>query len=258
MRLRFLAAAVAAVALAGGALAAGAAKAPAGKVPAYVAAAVADASRPKEDTERDAARKPAEMLVFAGVKPGQRVVDLMAGGGYFTRLFADVVGPKGRVYSFTPAEFRKFAKTPLPASGRAPDAARPNVIFMSSPINGFYVPEQVDLVWTSQNYHDMHDEFMGPADIAKVNKAVFNALKPGGTFIVLDHAAADGSGLRDTNTMHRIDPAAVKAEVTAAGFVFEGESTVLRNPADAHDKPVFDASIRGHTDQFIYKFRKPK
>lgn len=240
------------------ALSGAAAMAKAPKTPAYIAAAVADTTRPKEDVARDAARKPAEMLVFAGVKPGQRVVDLMAGGGYFTRLFADAVGPKGRVYAYTPSEFRKFSKAAFPPSGRPADAAHPNTIFWMQPINSFSVPEPVDLVWTSQNYHDMHDDFMGPADIARVNKAVFDALKPGGVFIVLDHAAADGSGLRDTNTLHRIDPAVVKAEVTAAGFVYEGESTVLRNPQDPRDKLVFDPSIQGHTDQFIYKFRKPR
>jgi len=253
MRRRIVLGLIGAVALSGAAVAARS-----DRVPKYIADAVGDTSRPKEDTDRDASRKPADMLVFAGVKPGQRVVDLMAGTGYFTRLFADAVGPRGRVYAYTPEEFRKFSKTPFPPSGRAADAAHPNVIFMMQPINGFYSPEPVDIVWTSQNYHDMHDDFMGPADIAKVNKAVFNALKPGGVYIVLDHAAADGSGLRDTNTLHRIDPAAVKSEVTAAGFVFEAESSVLRNPADPRDKLVFDPSIRGHTDQFIYRFRKPK
>jgi predicted methyltransferase len=90
------------------------------------------------------------------------------------------------------------------------------------------------------------------------NRAVFKALKPGGTFLVVDHVAEAGSGMRDTDTLHRIDPAIVKQQVVAAGFVFEGESNVLRNPADDHKKVVFDKAIRGRTDQFIYKFRKPQ
>ena len=115
----------------------------------------------------------------------------------------------------------------------------------------------MDLVFTSQNYHDYPDAFMGKVDPAVLNREVYAALKPGGLYVIIDHVAAAGSGLRDTDTLHRIDPAAVKAEVAAAGFVFDGESQVLRNPADSHELKVFDKSIRGHTDQFIYRFRKP-
>jgi predicted methyltransferase len=140
----------------------------------------------------------------------------------------------------------------------AADPAYANVTVLVEPINAVSAPTPVDLVWTAQNYHDLHDPFMGPADLAKVNAAVLAALKPGGIFLVVDHAAANGSGLRDTDTLHRIDPASVKAEVTAAGFAFDGESDVLRNSADDHSLKVFDAAIRGHTDQFIFKFRKPK
>ncbi|HEX7758880.1 MAG TPA: methyltransferase [Caulobacteraceae bacterium] len=225
--------------------------------PAYVTAAVANTARPKADTDRDAARKPADMLVFAGIKPGQTVVDLMPGGGYFSKLFSGAVGPTGKVYAFQPAEFAKFAKGPVPASGTVPDAAWPNVTFLTAPINDFSAPTTADVVWTAQNYHDMHDSFMGPADLAKVNAAVFKALKPGGYYVILDHAAAAGSGLAATDTLHRIDPASVKAEVTAAGFKFVGESKVLVNPADDHTLKVFDPAMRGHTDQFIYKFQKP-
>jgi predicted methyltransferase len=107
------------------------------------------------------------------------------------------------------------------------------------------------------NYHDMHDSFFGPADLSKVNKAIFDALKPGGIYFVMDHAAASGSGLRDTETLHRIDPAVVKKEVTAAGFVLEAESDALRNPADNHTAKVFDPAIRGKTDKFLFRFRKP-
>ncbi len=227
-------------------------------VPAAITAAVADKTRPDTDTKRDADRKPAEVLAFIGVKPGDKVADVIPGGGYFTRLFSDVVGPKGAVYAFTPAEFAKFSKTPLPASGAHPDAARPNITFLTSPMNDFSAPEKLDLVWTSQNYHDLHDSFAAPSDLAVVNKQVFAALKPGGVYVVLDHSAVAGSGLSATDTLHRIDAATVRKEVEAAGFKFDGESKVLANPADPRTASVFDASIKGKTDQFIYKFRKPK
>jgi predicted methyltransferase len=224
------------------------------EAPANVAAAVADPTRPAADTARDADRKPAEMLTFAEIKPGEKVVDLIPGRGYFTRLFSAAVGPTGTVYQFEPAE---FAKTSPPANGSQPDPARPNVTYLIGPVNAFATPQPVDLVWTSQNYHDLHDSFAKPADLALVNAAIFQALKPGGLYIVLDHAALPGSGLSVTETLHRIDPAAVRAEVEAAGFQFVGESDVLANPNDPHTAKVFDPSIRGHTDQFVFKFRKP-
>ena len=226
--------------------------------PPNLGAAVSDAARPQTDKDRDPERKPLEVMEFIRIKTGQTVVDLMPGGGYFTRLFSVAVGPMGKVYAFLPSEMAKFSKTPVPASGSSPDPAHPNVTLLVAPIAQFAMPEPVDVIWTSQNYHDLHDPFMGPADITQFNKAVFNALKPGGEFVVLDHAAPDGSGLAATNTTHRIDAAVVKKEVTAAGFIYEGESKVLRNPADPRTALVFDKSIRGHTDQFIYKFRKPK
>ena len=227
------------------------------QTPANVAAAVADTARPATDTVHDVDRKPAEMLAFAGLKPGDKVVDLIPGGGYFTRLFSTAVGPTGVVYAFLPAEFAGFHKGALPANGAHSDPIRPNIIFLTAPVNGLTIPEPVDVVWTSQNYHDLHDSFAKPADLAQVNKAIFAALKPGGHYIVLDHAALPGSGLSATETLHRIDPAAVRAEVEAAGFVFESESNVLRNPADPHTAKVFDPTIRGKTDQFLFKFRKP-
>jgi predicted methyltransferase len=242
-------------------LALGAEGAPA--IPAYITAAVADTARPQADTERDAERKPADMLAFAGVKPGAKVVDLLPGGGYFTRLFSAAVGPQGKVYALAPAR-------PETAPADAPDraaavkaiAADPhygNVTVISQPAKQllqFSLPEPVDVVWTSQNYHDLHN--IPDTNVLDFDKVVFQALKPGGVYIVLDHAAEAGSGFRDTSTLHRIDEAAVKKEVEAAGFKFEGASTVLRNKDDPHTAKVFDSSIRGHTDQFILKFRKPK
>ena len=220
--------------------------------------AVADKSRPEADTKRDAERKPADMLAFAGVKPGYKVVDLVPGGAqYFTKLFSDVVGPKGAVYAYLPSEFAKFAKTALPANGAHPDPARPNIVFLTGPANDFKVPEPVDIVWTAQNYHDFKYDFAAPADTAKINKAVFAALKPGGVYVILDHVGTPNNWEPSTK-LHRIDPEVVKKEVEAAGFVFDGETDVLKNPADPHDKNVFDPSIRGHTDQFVYRFKKPK
>ena len=224
-------------------------------------AAVADKGRPEADSKRDADRKPAEMLEFAGVKPGQTVVDLIPGGGYFTRIFSKAVGPKGTVYAVSnpPRPPQDPAKPPPPPAqdAIAADPNYANVKSIHTPlINGIVIPTKADLVWTAQNYHDVNN--VPNIDILKFDKAVFDALKPGGVFVVLDHVAATGTPLDPTDKFHRIDPAIVKKQVEAAGFKFEGESKVLANPADDHTKTVFDPAIRGHTDQFIYKFRKPK
>lgn len=228
-------------------------------VPPYVEAALADTNRPEKDVALDAERKPADMLAFAGIEPGSIVVDLMPGGGYFTRIFSKAVGPKGHVYAFQPSELDSFYKDGKRATvfAIAADPAYANVTVIHAPIGSFVTPRLVDTIWTSQNYHDMHNPLMGPADLAKVNKAISDSLKPGGTYIVLDHAAEKGSGVRDTNTLHRIDTAVVKKEVTAAGLRYAGESRVLRNPKDDRTLKVFDPKIRRQTDQFIYMFRKP-
>lgn len=225
--------------------------------PAYISKAVADQTRPIKARDLDVTRKPVETLTFAGVKPGDKVADLMPGAGYYTILFSDIVGPKGKVYAVVPQEILKFG--PRATDGIvALQADHKNVALVTPPINAVATPEKLDMVWTSWNYHDLHDPFMGPADIAKSNKAIFDALKPGGVYMVLDHRAETGSGIRDTNTLHRIDVETVKAEVIAAGFVLEAAANDLANPADPHTANVFDASIRGHTDTFVLKFRKPK
>lgn len=222
-----------------------------------IAAAVADPARPEADTRRDADRKPAEMLAFAGVKPGMKVADFIPGGGYFTRIFAKAVGPTGKVYAVTnppPAN----ATNPPPIQAIAADPAYGNVQVVATGIANFSVPEPVDVFWTSQNYHDLYLTRFN-LDVAQADKAIFNAVKPGGTLIVLDHAAAPGAPVVETaNTLHRIDPAAVRRNLEAAGFKYVGESKALANPADDHTKGVFDPALRGHTDQFILKFRRPK
>jgi predicted methyltransferase len=224
-----------------------------------IAAAVADPSRPTTDTERDANRKPAETLAFAGIRPGDRVADFIANSGYFTRLFANLVGPRGHVYAVELNEIVDFPN--VAASYKALQAwvrDRPNITLDTVPASTpIAFPEKVDVFWISQNYHDLGDKFLGPLDVAKFNKQVFDALRPGGLYIVLDHVAATGSPADVTETLHRIDPAVVRQQVEAAGFVFVGASKVLASPADDHTRKVFDPAIQGHTDQFIYKFRKP-
>ena len=225
--------------------------------PAYIAAAVADPGRPEADTKRDAGRKPAEVLAFAGVKPGDKVIELDPGPLYFTRILSRTVGPRGRIYAYVPFDLDELYRKNNIAVPPQPEPNYPNVTFLYEPIAKVHAPEPADVVWTTDNVHDFHNKLFGPADMAAVTAAVYRALKPGGVYIVGDHAAQPGSGVRDTETLHRIDPATVKAEALAAGFVFEGESQALRNPADDHTKRVFDASIRGATDRFLFKFRKP-
>jgi predicted methyltransferase len=226
--------------------------------PAYIAAAIADPARPADDRSLDDGRKPADVLVFTGIKPGDKVVDLMPGAGYYTRVFSKIVGTKGIVYALQPVEMDKAAPKGLQSlKGFAGTPGYRNVSVLVQPIAALSLPQHVDLVWTSQNYHDLHDPFMGSPDMARLNKAIFDALKPGGFYIVLDHAAADGSGVSRTDDLHRIDPAVVKAEVTAAGFEYVGASDALRQAGDDHSLPAFDRAMRGRTDRFIYKFRKP-
>jgi predicted methyltransferase len=223
-----------------------------------IAAAVADTRRPAADRERDADRKPAETMAFAGIKPGDKVADYAAGGGYFTRLFSDAVGPKGHVYATVPSPlfvYPNIVKGIGEVQAYAVDHPNVSVTFASA-LDAAKYPEKLDLFWIAQNYHDLKDPFMGPVDMAAFNRTVYAALKPGGLYIVLDHMAAKGSPPDVTDTLHRIEPSTVRREVEAAGFRFVSESAILANPADPHTKGVFDKSIRGHTDQFIYKFRK--
>jgi predicted methyltransferase len=222
-------------------------------------AAVADPQRPETDRARDAARKPADCLAFAGLKAGDHVVELLPGGGYFTRIFSVAVGATGQVFAVAqPKSPSAAADAPEPAArvrAIASDAHYGNISVVVQRLSQPDLPHPVDLIWTSQNYHDLHN--VPDLDIAAFNKAVFDALKPGGTYIVLDHAAEAGSGARDTKTLHRIDADAVKKEVLAAGFELVAQSDLLRNPADPHTSAVFDPSIRGKTDQFLIKFRRP-
>jgi predicted methyltransferase len=229
------------------------------QVQAAIATAIADPRRPPDQARLDATRKPGQLVAFAGLKPGDRIADFMPGNGYFTRIFSDVVGPTGRVYAFIPSEQLAHCAPSEVAGTRAmaSDPSYENVDILTGPAAAFHMVEKLDLIWTAQNYHDLHDAFMGPTDVAKLNRAFFDALKPGGVFLVIDHVAAAGSGLRDTETLHRIDPIRMRHEIEAAGFVLEAHSDVLRNGNDDHRRSVFDPLIRGATDQVVLRFRRP-
>ncbi len=221
-------------------------------VPPAIAAAVADAARPETDKERDATRKPAETVAFAGVKPGMVVAELGPGRGYYTRILAKAVGPAGKVYAIATA-----AQAARPGGLDALNALAadyPNIHVVTVDYATMMLPEKADLFWTTENYHDFHN---GPtADIAALDKAVFNNLKPGGIFYVEDHNAAPGAGLAATTQVHRMDEAVAKGELTAAGFKLDGESNLLRNPAD--DRTARN-SESGHfaSDRFMLRMKRP-
>jgi predicted methyltransferase len=223
------------------------------EAPAYVERAVAQASRPADDRALDARRKPAGVIAFAGVKPGQTVAEYLPGGGYYTRLLSAVVGPTGKVYAL---ETTTWSQTNIDATKRAV-AGLSNVTLDLAPLGQFSTPGKADVFWTTLNYHDLHVPKYANVDMAAFNKHVFDTLKPGGTYFIVDHQAAAGTGATAAPTLHRIEKATVIQEVTAAGFKLEGESDLLANAGDDHLKPVFDAAIRGRTDQFILKFRRP-
>jgi predicted methyltransferase len=246
---------LAALTVVGGAVAGVAAAA----VPANLTAALGDAKRPPADSSRDMARHPAELLAMGEVKPGQKVADFMMGSGYFTRILSPAVGDKGHVYAYQSAEFIGF-RAAYGTDQTKVAADYKNVTALAAPVTSAGLPDGLDLVLTVQNYHDLHLNRMPAGAADTVNKEVFKALKPGGIYLIVDHAAAPGTPTDDAaNKLHRIDEAVVKKEVEAAGFKLVTEDDkLLGNPADPHDKGVFDASIRGKTDQFVLKYRKPK
>jgi predicted methyltransferase len=229
-------------------------------VPKAIAAAVADPARPQVDRDRDADRRPADCIAFAGLKPGQRIADLLPGGGYFTRIFSAVVGPKGEVIAVaTPKRPDAPPDRPEPSAAVraiAADSHYKNVTVSVEKLIELKLPEKLDMVWTSQNYHDVHN--VKDIDVSVFNKAVFDSLKPGGIYIVIDHAAQKGAGFSVTSTLHRSDPDAVKAEVMAAGFEFVGSSDVIASSADDHQTAVFEKDLHDKTDRYLLKFRRPR
>ena len=202
-----------------------------------------------------------ELIKFARVDAGSTVIDVYPGDGDWTRLFSDIVGPGGRVYSFVPAEVAHFKNDPV---GRmralAQEPGRENVEAVSADVVAMpQVTQAADVVWLHLFYHDLHTTLIQAkgATAAHFNRAVYERLKPGGFYVIVDHAATAGTGTSDTPSLHRIEPAAVRKEVEAAGFVLDAESAMLANKDDAHSIKVFDPSIKGRTDRFAYRFVKP-
>jgi predicted methyltransferase len=220
------------------------------------AAALADPQRPAADRDRDTARHAAELLAFAQIDPGEKVGDYIMGGGYWTRILSNLVGPTGKVYAFQPDEFIGFR----PAYGDEQNAAvagRANVVPLRGPVAAPPFPEKLDTIITVQNLHDLYIGAMPAGTGPKAIAALYAALKPGGTLVVVDHSAAQGSGTAAANTLHRMDKAAAIAALTAAGFVVDAESGLYSQPEDPRTANVFDPSIRGKTDQFALRLHKP-
>lgn len=227
------------------------------KVSPEIAAALADAGRPAADKDSDARRHPGEILAFTGIKPGQKVADFLLGGGYWTRILAKTVGAKGHVYAYQADEFIQY-RAAYGEELKAVAAAYSNVTALHTPVKDVSFPEPLDAIVTVLNYHDLHLSYAPPSLAGDVAAKLYASLKPGGVLLLIDHVADADPGFTAPQKLHRIDPAAARAEIEKAGFKFESESPLLRNPADPHTASVFDASIKGKTDQFIYRFRKPK
>jgi predicted methyltransferase len=246
----------------------------AGAIPPHLSQAIANPDRPYADRQRDVRRKPAELIAFAGIESGDKIADFMPGDGYFTRILCKAVGDSGHLYAIA------IARTPpeAPPSQTCPNVTAielkaerrsapqlwssdddPGVVYeyltLSPAAENFAAPEPLDLIWSSGNYHDLHSERSGAPNMRVFIKALLRALKPGGVLMVEDHAAARGAGVRDIDTLHRIEARKVKAEVIAAGFVFVAESKVLRNSHDPHTGDAHE--LRDTTDRFVLKFRKP-
>lgn len=219
--------------------------------PAYIRAAVESADRPAADKERDAARKPAEVLMLSGVEPGDRVIEIAGFGNYYTRLLADIVGDSGTVSMYD-----------LPYTGGLGGAGsaqfvteHPNTEYHLGDYNHVVFPDDVDVAFNILYYHDLG--LQEGLDRAALNRKIFEALKPGGVYLVIDHKAADGSGWEHTQQLHRMGTEVIVEELTQAGFELEVDSDLLANPDDPRDTMVFAPGTRGATDRALFVFRKP-
>jgi predicted methyltransferase len=225
-----------------------------GSLPDYIRDAVDSPRRPDVDKERDEIRKIAQLMVFFDIQPGQRVADLMASRGYIAGLLAEIVGEDGIVYSQNSAALLNRFKGKNPITKRIETHGLTNMVAVTAELEEIGFPEPLDVMFSFMYYHDT--VWVG-TDRARMNAAIFQALKPGGIFAVVDHHTKPGAGVGQAQELHRIERSVVVDEVTAAGFELEDESDLLENPDDPLDVMVFDKSIKDHTHKFVLKFRKP-
>ncbi|MDB5693756.1 MAG: methyltransferase protein [Alphaproteobacteria bacterium] len=226
-----------------------------------IAAAVAGPGRPEDQTKLDESRKPVEILQFEGLRRGDIALDLFAGSGYYSEIMGRAVGPAGGVLAWDPSN---FVNDKARAAWTALKQRQANVGFFVTPATALSLPANAfDFAMIHLNYHDFYWESarygLPRMDPAAILATLYQSMKPGGTVAVIDHVANPGGDTRAVvEKYHRIDPATIKADFQRAGFVLEAESSLLRNPADDHEKSVFDPAIRGKTDRVAYRFRKPR
>ncbi len=227
-----------------------------------VAAALNNPARPEADREKDARRKPEEVLTFFGIEPGMKVLDMFAGGGYYTEIVAYTVGADGLVYCQNNKSYRDYATDEI--EQRFANNRLPNVVRLDVEIDEIDIPPgELDAVLLVLSYHDVYyapgDGSWPDIDGPEMLRIIYDALAPGGVLGVVDHSAVPGTpNDKAGNELHRIDEDSAKAEILAAGFILDGEHDVLRNPDDDRSKPMFVEGIRGYTDRFILRFRKPE
>jgi len=232
----------------------------AGSQSAAIDAAIASPERPAPDRDQDVRRKARSLLEFSGIESGMTVLDAFSAGGYYTELLARVVGPEGRVIAYNNPPYAKYAEKGIAA--RYAGDRLPNVRQVTSTIEELELaPASLDAVIFVMSYHDLYwrpaDGSWPPTDPARLLAKLHAALKPGGVIVVQDHVAtAGGDTAAVVDKLHRIDPIVVKADFAKAGFTLDGESDALAHPDDAHTTLVFDETIRGRTDQFLFRFRK--
>lgn len=222
---------------------------------AIIARAVADPARPADYRKADPLRKPAETLAFSGVRPGMVVGEFYPAGGYFTRMLSDIVGASGHVYAIENKGWNDSVKDDqkMLAEGKWN-----NVSLDVQPFGTVKFPKPLDLAWVTQNYHDMKIAKYGKVDTVAFDREVYEALKPGGIFFILDHQGPASLTPDQIAKMHRLNRDIVVKEVTSAGFKLAAEGKFLRRPSDNGTKSIFDPAVRGHTDQYALKFVKPR